>query len=78
MSKMAELLQQREALELQIAEEAKVGRIEAIKTVRQMIKDYKITATELKGTFRTRKTKAQKEEAEAKKAAAAAKKLKNS
>ena len=68
MSKMAELLKQQEEIAKAIAEEAKAGRVEAVKTVREMIKQYKITATDLKGLLRTRKTKAQKEAAAVKKA----------
>lgn len=67
MSKMADLLKQQAEIEAAIAEEAKVGRVEAVKHVRDMIKQYKITATDLKGTLKTRRTKAQKEAAEAKK-----------
>ncbi len=67
MSKMAELLKQQEEIAKAIAEEAKAGRVEAVKTVREMIKQYKITATDLKGLLRTRKSKAQKEAASAKK-----------
>ena len=54
MSKMAELLKQKEELEKAITEEAKAGRIEALKTVREMIKQYKITSTDLKGLLKTR------------------------
>lgn len=67
MSKMAELLKQQEEIAKAIAEEAKAGRVEAVKTVREMIKQYKITATDLKGLLRTRKTKAKKEAAGEKK-----------
>lgn len=74
MNKMAELLKQKAALEAEIAEEAKAGRVEAVKTVRDMIKQYKITSTDLKGLLKTRKTKAQKEAAATKKANTAAKK----
>lgn len=68
MSKMAELLKQQEEIAKAIAEEAKAGRVEAVKTVREMIKQYKITATDLKGLLRTRKTKAQKDADEANRA----------
>lgn len=54
MSKMAELLKQKEELEKAITEEAKAGRAEAVKTVREMIKQYKITSTDLKGLLKTR------------------------
>ena len=74
MSKMAELLKQQEELAKAIAEEAKAGRVEAVKQVKDMIKQYKITATDLKGLLKTRRTKAQIENAESKKAATAAKK----
>ena len=74
MSKMADLLKQQAEIEAAIAEESKAGRVEAVKHVRDMIKQYKITATDLKGTLKTRRTKAQKEAAEAKKSTAAAKK----
>lgn len=67
MSKMAELLKQQEEIAKAIAEEAKAGRAEAVKTVREMIKQYKITATDLKGLLRTRKSNAQKESSGTKK-----------
>ncbi len=67
MNKMAELLQQKREIEEKISEEAKAGRTEAVKQVREMIKQYKITATDLKGLLKTRKTKAQMEAANAKK-----------
>ena len=73
MSKMAELLKQQEEIAKAIAEEAKAGRVEAVKTVREMIKQYKITATDLKGLLRKRQTKEQKAAAEAKKAATSTK-----
>lgn len=73
MSKMAELLKQQEEIAKAIAEEAKAGRVEAVKTVREMIKQYKITATDLKGLLRTRKSKAQKEASDAKKSPKSAK-----
>lgn len=73
MSKMADLLKQQAEIEAAIAEESKAGRVEAVKHVREMIKQYKITATDLKGLLKTRKTKAQKEAADAKKANTATK-----
>jgi hypothetical protein len=74
MSKMNELLKQKEEIEKAIAEEAKAGRAEAVKTVREMIKQYKMTATDLKGLLKTRRTKAQIEADKQKKAATVAKK----
>lgn len=78
MSKMSELLQKKQEIEEQIAKEAEAGREEAVKQVREMIKQYKITATDLKGLLKTRRTKAQKEAADLKKSAAAEKKKLNS
>ncbi len=75
MSKMAELLQQKKEIEKKIAEESKAGRAEAVKQVREMIKQYKITATDLKGLLKTRKTKAQMEAEAAKKATTTTRKL---
>ncbi len=54
MSKMTELLKKKEELDKAIAEETKAGRVEAVKTVRDMIKQYKITSTDLKGLLKTR------------------------
>jgi hypothetical protein len=66
MSKMADLLKQKEELEKAITEEAKAGRVEAVKQVREMIKQYKITTTDLRGLLKTRRTKKQKEADEVK------------
>lgn len=69
MNKMTELLKQKEEIEKAIAEEAKAGRAEAVKTVREMIKQYKMTATDLKGLLKTRAKRGTGAKATAKKTA---------
>lgn len=73
MSKLAELIKQREELDAKIVAEAKEGRAAAVAQVRELIKQYKITATDLKGLLKTRRTKAQIEADNAKKATKSAK-----
>ena len=55
MATVEELLKQKEELEAAIAEAMKAEREEVVKDVRKKIKDYNITATELRGVIKTRK-----------------------
>lgn len=58
MSKIDDLLKQKADIEVAIANEKKEGKKAAIQEVKAKIKSYGITATDLKGSLKTRKKKA--------------------
>jgi hypothetical protein len=58
MSNIEELLKKKEEIETQIAEQRKAGRVDALVTVKKLIKQFEMTATELKGVIKKRKPRA--------------------
>lgn len=57
MATIKELLEQKEQLDKQIAEAMKAEREEAVKQVRELCRTFNITATELRGALKTRKSR---------------------
>jgi hypothetical protein len=55
MSSIEELLKEKEAIEAKIVEQRRLGRDDALVTVKKLIKEYEMTATELKGVIKKRK-----------------------
>ena len=57
MTTVKELLEQKEQLEKKIDEAMKAEREDAVKQVRELCKTFNITATELRGVLKTRKSR---------------------
>lgn len=55
MSTVEELLKQKQQIEAALEEAMKRERDDVVRDVRKKIKDYNITATELRGVIKTRK-----------------------
>lgn len=58
MASLEELLKEKEAIEAKIVAQRELGRVDALVTVKKLIKEYEMTATELKGVIKKRKPRA--------------------